>query len=341
MAEVCKIRKRIWMLLRFLVVAMVLGQFPSTAMAQTLLTTLTSTYYDSSCSGLQTTALNALKTQLQADGRVGASILRLHFHDCFVQGCDGSDLLDDTANFTGEKNAGPNANSLRGFSAVDAIKSDVEGLCSATVSCAGILALAARDAVVEAGGPSWTVEFGRLDGVTASPQLANTNLPNPNSNVQTLTSDFANQGLSQIDMVALSGAHTFGKTQCGTISPRLYNFQNSGTADPTINSAYLGTLQGECPNGGSTSTTVDLDQATPVVFDNAYYANLLTGKGTLFSDQALESEGGSTASTVNGYSGNQNQFFDQFANSVIKMGRIGPPSGSTGQVRLNCRKVNG
>lgn len=64
-----------------------------------------------------------------------------------LQGCDGSCLLDDNATFTGEKNAGPNANSLRGFSAIDAIKSAVEKACPRTVSCADILALAARDAV--------------------------------------------------------------------------------------------------------------------------------------------------------------------------------------------------
>jgi peroxidase len=56
-------------------------------------------------------------------------------------------LLDDTASFTGEKNAGPNASSLRGYEVIDAIKAQVEASCKATVSCADILALAARDAV--------------------------------------------------------------------------------------------------------------------------------------------------------------------------------------------------
>ncbi|KAJ8470981.1 hypothetical protein OPV22_025324 [Ensete ventricosum] len=88
--------------------------------------------------------------------RLGASILRLFFHDCFVNGCDGSILLDDTATFTGEKNARPNANSTRGFEVIDTIKSSVEAACAATVSCADILALAARDGVVLLGGPTWT-----------------------------------------------------------------------------------------------------------------------------------------------------------------------------------------
>lgn len=67
---------------------------------------------------------------------------------CCVQGCDGSILLDDTATFTGEQNALPNRNSARGFEVIDAIKTRVEAACANTVSCADILALAARDGVV-------------------------------------------------------------------------------------------------------------------------------------------------------------------------------------------------
>lgn len=64
-----------------------------------------------------------------------------------IQGCDGSILLDDTATFTGEKNAAPNKNSVRGFEVIDTIKTNVEAACKATVSCADILALASRDGV--------------------------------------------------------------------------------------------------------------------------------------------------------------------------------------------------
>lgn len=64
-----------------------------------------------------------------------------------MQGCDASLLLDDTPNFVGEKTAGPNLNSLRGFEVIDAIKADIEFVCPETVSCADILAIAARDSV--------------------------------------------------------------------------------------------------------------------------------------------------------------------------------------------------
>lgn len=65
-----------------------------------------------------------------------------------MQGCDASVLLDDTSSFTGEKSASANANSIRGFEVIDSVKSKVESLCPGVVSCADILAVAARDSVV-------------------------------------------------------------------------------------------------------------------------------------------------------------------------------------------------
>lgn len=69
-------------------------------------------------------------------------------HICKIQGCDGSVLLDDTPFFVGEKTALPNLNSIRGFEVVDEIKAAVDKACKRpVVSCADILAIAARDSV--------------------------------------------------------------------------------------------------------------------------------------------------------------------------------------------------
>lgn len=72
-----------------------------------------------------------------------------NFGFCLLQGCDGSILLDDNSTFTGEKTAGPNANSVRGFDVIDTIKTQVEAACSGVVSCADILAIAAHDSVLQ------------------------------------------------------------------------------------------------------------------------------------------------------------------------------------------------
>lgn len=62
------------------------------------------------------------------------------------QGCDGSILLDGGDD--GEKSALPNVNSVRGFDVIDTIKSSVENACSGVVSCADILAIAAKFSVL-------------------------------------------------------------------------------------------------------------------------------------------------------------------------------------------------
>jgi len=47
-----------------------------------------------------------------------------------------------------------------------------------------------------------------------------------------------------------------------------------------------------------------------------------------------------TKSIVESYSSDQGLFFENFVNSMIKMGSINPLSGSSGQIRSNCRAVN-
>ena len=61
------------------------------------------------------------------------------------QGCDASVLLESGDN-QAEKNAAPNQ-SLRGYDVIDKAKARIEIACKQTVSCADILAYAARDSV--------------------------------------------------------------------------------------------------------------------------------------------------------------------------------------------------
>ncbi|OEL19508.1 Peroxidase 40 [Dichanthelium oligosanthes] len=307
--------------------------------------------YRATCPRAEEIVRAAVQRAVAADPRMAASLLRLHFHDCFVNGCDGSVLLDDKPPFfVGEKTAVPNANSLRGFEVIDAIKAELERECPETVSCSDLLAIAARDSVVVSGGPSWEVEVGRKDSRTASLQGANTNLPAPTSGVTTLVQKFRNVGLSAKDMVALSGAHTIGKARCTSFSARLsgVGVSTGGAVGASKDLTFLQSLQQLC-SGSAGSALAHLDLATPATFDNQYYINLLSGDGLLPSDQELASPGAGAvpgadddvSSLVALYAFDASVFFEDFAESMLRMGRLAPGGGSSdGEVRMNCRVVN-
>lgn len=139
-----------------------------------------------------------------------------------------------------------------------------------------------------------------------------------------------------------AGAHTFGRAQCRTFSNRLFNFSGTGSPDPTLNATYLTTLQQLCPQGGSGATLANLDPTTPDNFDNNYFTNLQNNQGLLQSDQELFSTAGAaTVSIVNSFSSSQTAFFQSFAQSMINMGNISPLTGTNGEIRADCKKVNG
>ncbi|KAL6653447.1 hypothetical protein ACP70R_009025 [Stipagrostis hirtigluma subsp. patula] len=293
---------------------------------------LTTTFYDKSCPNALSTIQTAVRSAVARENRMGASLVRLHFHDCFVNGCDGSVLLDDTPTFTGEKTATPNNNSLRGFDVIDSIKAKLEGICPQVVSCADILAVAARDSVVTLGGPTWVVNLGRRDSTTASLDAANNDIPAPTLDLSDLTKSFSNKGLTATEMIALSGAHTIGQARCVNFRNRIYSETNIDTS--------LGTsLKSNCPNMTGDNNISPLDALTPYAFDNFYYRNLLNKKGVLHSDQQLFN-GGSADSQTTTYSSNMAKFFTDFSAAMVKMGNISPLTGSSGQIRKNCRKVN-
>ncbi|KAA3468754.1 cationic peroxidase 1-like [Gossypium australe] len=293
---------------------------------------LSSYYYAKTCPKALYIIKTAVLGEVAKESRMGASLLRLHFHDCF--GCDASVLLDDddASNFTGEKSAAPNANSLRGFEVIDSIKSKLETACPGVVSCADILAVAARDSVATLGGPTWTVELGRRDSTTASFSNANTDLASPLMNLDELISVFSKKGFTEKEMVALSGSHTTGKARCLLFRNRIYNETN-------IDSEFAKSIQSNCPSSGGGDNLSPLDDGSPVIFDNSYFKNLVNNKGLLHSDQALFN-GGSMDSQVATYSENPITFYVDFANAMVKMGNLSVLTGTDGEIRTNCRKVN-
>ncbi|KAM0821441.1 hypothetical protein ACQ4PT_072209 [Festuca glaucescens] len=299
-------------------------------------------FYAGSCPGVHRVVRRVLKEAHRADARIYASLTRLHFHDCFVQGCDGSILLDNSSSVVSEKYARPNNNSARGYPVVDDVKAALEKACPGVVSCADILAIAAKVSVELSGGPRWRVPLGRSDGITANITGANSLLPSPRNNLTTLQRKFAAVGLDDTDLVALSGAHTFGRVQCQFVTDRLYNFSKTGKPDPTLDGGYRALLAASCPRRGGNKTVLnDLDPTRPDAFDKNYFTNLEANRGFLRSDQELFSAPGApTAAIVDRFASSQKAFFRSFAASMIKMGNVKVLTGGQGEVRKKCRKVN-
>jgi peroxidase len=109
--------------------------------------TLRPRFYSETCPEAESIVRREMKKAMIKEARSVASVMRFQFHDCFVNGCDASLLLDDTPNMLGEKLSLSNIDSLRSFEVVDDIKEALEKACPATVSCADIVIMAARDAV--------------------------------------------------------------------------------------------------------------------------------------------------------------------------------------------------
>ncbi|GJN09274.1 hypothetical protein PR202_ga27269 [Eleusine coracana subsp. coracana] len=299
-------------------------------------------FYDTACPAAEIIIQEEVSKAVSGNPGVAASLVRLHFHDCFVRGCDASVLLDSTPTNTAEKDAQPNT-SLRGFEVIDSAKARLEQACFQVVSCADVLAFAARDALALVGGNAYQVPAGRRDGNVSVAQETNGNLPPPTASVSQLNQIFGSKGLTQSDMVALSGAHTIGNAHCSSFSNRLYSYgPTAGGQDPSMDPSYLAALTQQCPQQqqpAAGSDTVAMDPVTPNAFDTNYYANVVANRGLLSSDQALLADP-TTAAQVVGYTNSPDSFQADFAAAMVKMGGIGVLTGTTGTIRTNCRVPN-
>ncbi|KAJ6340904.1 hypothetical protein OIU78_009144 [Salix suchowensis] len=188
----------------------------------------------------------------------------------------------------------------------------------------------------QAGGPAWKVPLGRRDSRTAKP-AGTADIPGPDETLENLALKFSNKELDSTDLVALSGAHTFGRSQCQFFSQRL----DDANPDPTLDTAYLQKLRQACPQGGNPNRLNNLDPTTPDDFDNNYFTNLQNNRGLLHSDQTLFSTSeADTVAVVNLFANSQAAFFDGFAQSMIKMGNLSPLTGRNGEIRADCKRVN-
>ncbi|KAG8052170.1 hypothetical protein GUJ93_ZPchr0001g32546 [Zizania palustris] len=296
-------------------------------------------FYNTGCPNAETLVRQAVTNAFNNDSGVAAGLIRLHFHDCFVRGCDASVLLT-SANGTAERDAAPNNPSLRGFQVIDAAKAAVEQSCPRTVSCADIVAFAARDSINLTGSVSYQVPSGRRDGNISIDQDALNNLPQPTFTAAQLVASFANKSLTAEEMVILSGAHTVGRSFCSSFLARVWN-NTTPIVDTGLSPAYAALLRALCPSNAnaSTPTTTAVDPSTPATLDNNYYKLLPLNLGLFFSDNQLRTNATLSAS-VDSFAANETLWKQRFVAAMVKMGNIEVLTGSQGEIRLNCSVVN-
>ncbi|AES90668.1 putative peroxidase [Medicago truncatula] len=308
--------------------ALTLCLIPYTTFAQ-----LSPNHYANICPNVQSIVRSAVQKKFQQTFVTVPATLRLFFHDCFVQGCDASVLVASSGNNKAEKDHPENLSLAGdGFDTVIKAKAALDAVpqCRNKVSCADILALATRDVINLAGGPSYTVELGRFDGLVSRSSDVNGRLPQPSFNLNQLNTLFANNGLTQTDMIALSGAHTLGFSHCDRFSNRIQT-----PVDPTLNKQYAAQLQQMCPRNVDPRIAINMDPTTPRTFDNVYYKNLQQGKGLFTSDQILFTDTRSR-NTVNSFATNGNVFNANFITAMTKLGRVGVKNARNGKIRTDC-----
>ncbi|XP_010444652.1 PREDICTED: peroxidase 73 [Camelina sativa] len=314
-----------------------ISMFPDTATAQ-----LKTNFYGNSCPNVEQIVRTVVQQKVKQTFVTIPATLRLFFHDCFVNGCDASVMIQSTPTNKAEKDHPDNVSLAGdGFDVVIKAKKALDAIpsCRNKISCADILTLATRDVVVAAGGPSYPVELGRFDGLVSTAASVTGNLPGPNDKVTELNKLFAKNKLTQEDMIALSAAHTLGFAHCGKVFNRIYNFNRTHSVDPTLNKAYAKELQLACPKKVDPRIAINMDPTTPRKFDNLYFKNLQQGKGLFTSDQVLFTDGRSRP-TVNAWAKNSAAFNKAFVTAMTKLGRVGVKTRRNGNIRRDCGAFN-
>jgi peroxidase len=137
-----------------------------------------------------------------------------------------------------------------------------------------------------------------------------------------------------------TGGHTVGVTHCSVFQDRLYNFQNTGRPDPTMDSWLVKSLRLRCPQNSTGSTIVNLDQnpLSSSIVDNSFYRQILAHRGVLQIDQelALDPLTSSTVSAIaRGF-----DFSSRFGEAMVKLGAVEVLTGTAGEIRKSCRAIN-
>ncbi|XP_071703718.1 probable peroxidase 26 [Rutidosis leptorrhynchoides] len=289
------------------------------------------------CANVEPFVRYQMKLSFDKDKTITPKLIKLLYSDCMVNGCDASILLDgDNTEKTSPKNRG-----LGAFVVIDKVKKVIEARCPGAVSCSDILNIATRDAIFFSGGPSYPVFLGRRDGLKSEASWVD--LPSPSISWEAALAYFTSKGLNLQDMGTLLGGHMMGRTRCSNILDRLYNFNNTGKPDPTMEPTTLTSLQKQCPKKvklGQPNPLINLNPENPNnKFTNSYYKRILANKAVLGVDQQLL-YGDDTHDLTDEFVKGLEDFKGGFAYSMSRMGGLKVLTGTQGEIRRNCHVIN-
>lgn len=213
----------------------------------------------------------------------GPVLLRLAYHDAATYDAAAGDG-GANASVRLELDRPENTGLKRGWGVIEQLRAALKGTPAEGLSYADLVALAGAHAVSITGGPVIDVPVGRRNAPTADPPGR---MASERADAAALKANFAAKGFSVAELVALSGAHTLG---------------GKGFGDP-------------------------------VTFDNAYYTALLA-KPWLNTSDAMASMIGLPSDHVlpddaeclphiERYAKDQRAFFDDFAQSYVKLTSLG------------------
>ncbi|KAF8041272.1 hypothetical protein BT93_A0015 [Corymbia citriodora subsp. variegata] len=293
-------------------------------------------FYQNSCPDVEKYVRDQVESYWKQDRTLAAKFMQLLYTDCFIKGCDASILLDGPDS---EKTA-PANKAILGLplEVIDKAKEVLEQHCPGVVSCADIINLAARDAVILAGGVSYPVPTGRRDGNSSIAKLVD--IPVFAVPWDKVIPYFQVRGLDVLDVTTLLGGHTLGKTTCKFISDRLYNFNNTGQPDPSMDPTFLSELREQCPPNSTNMVYLNPDSGPSYTFSKTFYSRVLNHRAVLGIDQQIAAQDESLQ-IAKRYDANYEDFLKMFGHSMTKLGNTWLLPGDQGEIRKNCRVVNG
>ncbi|KAH0992212.1 hypothetical protein GBA52_003695 [Prunus armeniaca] len=135
-----------------------------------------------------------------------------------------------------------------------------------------------------------------------------------------------------------------GKTHCRYIVDRLYNFNNTGKPDPSMERSFISDMRRLCPprtKKGQSDPLVYLNPGfgTNHTFTESYYSRILSHKAVLGIDQQLL-YGDDTKEITKEFAAGFEDFRKSFALSINRMGAYQVLTGNLGEIRKNCRIPN-